>query len=126
MTIKTKHFGLKKLGLISKGVPRVYVSPHITLKDVRQYRSQMGGGRPRLLVRTDELGRAYKTWEWIWAPRFDARSDISGTELHNKLLSWLKEHKKGRGIPDELAKNPRKLAVLIHPTFKREDIAITG
>ncbi len=119
MIKRTKHWGLKKIKLISRHNKNWVASPHITLRSMEQYREKMLGKKPRLLVRTDEKGKNYDSLSWRELPRTET---ITQKTTKNPKIIIEEEFKKKLS-----KKNISKKAVLIlHPTFKRKNINFFG
>jgi len=125
-----KRFGLQKLKKIA-GTPnqRWTVSPHITLKNIQNLRQKKLKNKPRLLVRTDEQGRAYDSLNWRKMPRFDAQTKekIKDTQLEIAQAEKETLHKGyNYSTPESRIHYITTRRYIIHPTRPREEIAYTG
>jgi len=113
-----KQYGLKKLQQIAKGARNASVSPQVVLDSPEQFRIAQAKGMPRLLIRTDEIGRTYKRLNYGDMPREDILLDS-----HTKA----DESKVRIGLQDIISrKRSKRLKIIVHPTRKREDIALAG
>lgn len=120
-----KRFGLKKLKKIAGNDPRWSVSPHLVLESPRQFRSSQAKKKPRLLVRTDEVGNSYKRLDWLTIPRFD--STPKKVERKARLLEdTVRKKLHETGIRYSLKYNPDRIRYVFHPTKPREQIHSFG
>lgn len=139
MPQRTKLFGLKKLKKIVANSGQWSVAPYKVYSDPEQFRLKHTLDRPRLLVRTDERGRNYKIFDWSGMPRteFEAtdewgfknnektmRENLSKFDSNFKGDTKVSMFRRGRDRLSGIASRIRRL--IVHPTFLREKIALTG
>lgn len=116
---RTKLFGLKKLKLIVQGIPGVRVAPFKVLGKPADFQQKHASGSPRLLVRTDERGKQYRSFQYAAMPRRDVPTDFSEKTIRTHLEEM--------EILANLGK-PRKSRFwyIIHPTRNRWAVELTG
>lgn len=122
-----KRFGLQKLKKIAGKDRRWTVSPHMVLRTPEKFRIVRAKGMPRVLIRTDEVGKTYKHFVWDDVPRYENTPQT--VQLQHRLLEeTVRDHLIHKGI--ETGKNYdysiRRLLYIMHPTRPREDIHLFG
>jgi len=122
-----KRFGLQKLKKIADKDARWTVSPHIVLTDPEQFRLARTKGMPRLLIRTDEVGKMYKHLSWDDVPRYEVTPD---KVANNPRLLWMQVRKDLRNTGLKTNRSYENLAwrikYIMHPTRPRGDIKTFG
>ncbi len=110
-----KLWGLKKLRVIAKGSRRFSFAQFKVYEQGKDFQAEHAMGKERLLIRTDEKGKAYKHLAWVRMERKDADAGKSEDELKNEIENARKSSREGW-----------RTRVIMHPTKPRKNIAFTG